>query len=191
MYKSIKFFTIFLSLAMLNGCASSCGSVEQTSNQNNNTNQAGNVIVPKRADNSNVSNNANSNTMVNGLANFGGKNPTLDNSKVKVIDTTNTKSTVQAKKMPDNSEMSTTMDEKGNFVETRKFINNPDLDKLERIIKDPKNIKLKVYLKNGKVYDLAEGKLKNYKTDAAYSILEAVGVKPTVPANTGEKKKVQ
>jgi hypothetical protein len=183
MYKVIKYSIFFCSLILLNGCASSCGSAVET---NSNTNE---VIVPKRATNVKVPDNSNTNNMVNGLKNINGNNPTLDNSKVKVIDTSNVKPTVPTRKMPDNSEMST-QSRGADFVETRKFLNDPQLDKIERIL-NGKNVKFKVYLKNGKVFDLEEDKLKNYKSATAAAILGLVGIKTQVKVDPNAKTKEQ
>ena len=162
MYKVIKFSVVFFIFALLSGCASSCGSTVET-NSNGATNE---VIVPKKATNVSVPTNSNGDTKMvpySGAGNTNGKNPTMDNSKVKVIDTTDTSKVKPPpkKKMPGNSEISA--ESVGQtFVETRQFIDNKELDKLVRII-DGKNIKIKVHLKNGKVIDVDEGKIKNYK----------------------------
>ena len=192
MYKAIKFSIIFFSFALLSGCASSCGSAVET-NTNGSTNE---VIVPKKATNVSVPSNSNGNTKVvpySGAGNTNGKNPTLDNSKVKVIDTTDTSKikAPPAKKMPDNSEVSSRSVGK-NFVETRKFIDNKEIDKLERIT-GGKEVKVKVYLKNGKVIDVEEGKIKKYRTDSSAQILEAIGIKQPAtkvenPAKTKEEE---
>lgn len=184
MYQGLKFLLLFISISLCGACASSCGGADQA---NSNTGSNTNVVVPVRADT--LPPGAQSNTnMVNGLKKTNMKNPTLDNSNVKVIDA-NQKTAPPPKRLPDNSFMEVTMSKEGHFVETRKFLDHPDLVKLVRIIKDKNDIQLKVHLKNGKVYDLAEGKLKNYRTVDAYSILAAVGVKPTVIDRSGGKSK--
>lgn len=187
MYKAIKFSIIFFSFALLSGCASSCGSAVETNSNGSNTSE---IIVPKKASNVSVPTNSNGNTKMvpySGSANTNGPNPTMDNSKVKVIDTTDPSKVKPPpkKKMPDNSEISAGSVGR-TFVETREFKDNKDLDKLVRIV-DGKNIKVKVYLKNGKVIDLEEGKIKNYKTDRVAQILEAVGMKPKGSDKADEK----
>ncbi len=171
MYQGVKFFAVFFSFLLLNGCASSCGSSVET-NSNGQTNE---IIIPKKADNASIPNNANAN-MVNGVSNTNNVNPTLDESKVKVINPETSKVEPPKKKMPDNSEMSA-KSVGATFVETRQFLKHPQLDRLERII-EGRNIKLKIYLKDGKTYDLEESKLKDYKNDSAATILKAVGVNP-------------
>ena len=74
---------------------------------------------------------------------------------------------------PDNSEISSRMNDKGEPVETRVFKNHPVLTKVERTDLDNRNIK--VYLKNGKVFNLPEGKADNFLTASADEILIAVG----------------
>jgi hypothetical protein len=184
MHQGLKYFLLFISISLSGACASSCGGSEQA---NNGSGSNTNVVVPVRADNLPPGANGNSN-MVNGLQKTNMKNPTLDNSNVKVIDA-NQKTAPPTKRLPDNSFMETSMSKEGHFVETRKFVDHPDLVKLVRIIKDKNDIKFEVHLKNGKVYDLAGGKLDNYRTVDAYSILTAVGVKPTVIDRSGGKSK--
>ncbi len=75
---------------------------------------------------------------------------------------------------PDNSEVSSGMNAKGQPVETRFFINHPLLVKVERI--DISNRNAKVYLKNGKVLPLPEDKAGAFLTATAAEILAAVGI---------------
>lgn len=181
MYKIFKFTLVVICFACLSGCASSCGAPAES---NTNT-AANNIIVPKRAENVNLPN-ANTNLVPHNAAK-NGVNPTLDNSKVKKIDTTKVPKKVPKKKMPGNSVIST--ESKGaSFVETRKFLDHSQLDKLVRVFDNPNNIKVKVHLKNGKVYELEDGKLKNYKTDSPATILQAVGVKPKTNPKEALKK---
>lgn len=189
MFRVIKLSAIFFSFILLNGCASSCGSSSTESNSSNKSNT--NIIVPKRVDKPNSQKNTNANTNLvpyNGAKNINAKNPTLDKSKVKVIDTTKTKAEPMKKKLPDNSEGSVSMNKDGSFVEKREFKNHPQLLKLEKIIKSGKDIKFKVYLKNGKVLDVPEGKIKNLQNDSAKSILEAVGIEAVNTRQRGTKK---
>ncbi len=181
MLKGLKFILIFGLFALLGGCSSSCGSATE-----GNTNTQTNVIVPERSDTQPMGSNANTN-MVNGLKNANMNNPTLDNSNVKVIDTTNVNTAPPKKQLPDRSELST-KSVGAKFVETRKFLEHPQLDKLERII-DGKDIIFKIYLKNGKTFNLAQEKLKDYKTASAYDILKAVGVDPMKTDKPGGKTK--
>jgi len=74
---------------------------------------------------------------------------------------------------PDNSEVSSRMNDKGEPLETRIFKKHPVLAKIERT--DLNNQNVKVYLKNGKVVNLPEGRVENFLTAPAENILKAVG----------------
>ena len=78
---------------------------------------------------------------------------------------------------PDNSEITSTMNEKGIPIETRVFKNNQVLAKIEKSFADINNPVIKVYLKNGKVLTAPNGKISNTETAPASEILQAVGVK--------------
>lgn len=79
---------------------------------------------------------------------------------------------------PDNSEITSLMDAKGQMIDTRTFKNNPVLAKIERNVTDAKNPQVKVYLKNGKVINLPPGKLANPTGASASEILIAAGLAP-------------
>lgn len=79
---------------------------------------------------------------------------------------------------PDNSEISSTMNEKGVPIETRVFKNHPVLAKMEKSFADVEKPVIKVYLKNGKVLIAPNEKISNTATVSADDILRAVGVKP-------------
>jgi len=76
---------------------------------------------------------------------------------------------------PDNSEITSVMDAKGQPLETRTFKNHPVLVKIERTNLNDGDVK--VYLKNGKVVSLPENQADNFLTASASDILKAVGVK--------------
>jgi hypothetical protein len=107
----------------------------------------------------------------------------MDDAKVKVIDTSKIRNGLPAKKMPDNSEMSTIGKPDGSFVETRRFLNHPQLEKIERTIRSMEDITLKAYLRNGKVITIPTDKLKNYKTVSASDVLRIAGVKIETPVD--------
>ena len=75
---------------------------------------------------------------------------------------------------PDNSEIISQMNEKGQPLETRTFKKHQVLAKVERVDLDNQNIK--VYLRNGKVVNLPEGKIENFLTAPASDILKALGI---------------
>ncbi len=79
---------------------------------------------------------------------------------------------------PDDSVISTSMNKEGAPIEKRTFNNHPALLKVERIYADLKNPTIKVYLKNGKTFDLPKEKIDDIFNVSADDILKAVGVAP-------------
>lgn len=79
---------------------------------------------------------------------------------------------------PDNSEVSSTMNEKGVPIETRVFKNHPVLVKMEKSFADINKPVIKIYLKNGKILIAPNDKISNTATVSADDILRSVGVKP-------------
>lgn len=76
---------------------------------------------------------------------------------------------------PDNSEISSQTNEKGQPMETRVFVNNSALAKIERVYVTMENPKITVYLKNGKAVNVPNGKIENPLTATAKEILRAAG----------------
>lgn len=193
MNRNVRFILVFTLFAFLNGCASSCGNAVVETNSNTETNKNVQVIVPKKADNANLqaASNGNGKTVpYPGLENTNGKVPNVDNTNIKKIDEKDIKEIIPTRKMADNSEMSV-RSVGADFIETRKFSNDPQLDKVERIINGTTS-KYKVYLKNGKTFEPTEEKLKDYKSLSAAVILAAVGVKSESGVNRiGRNKGVQ
>lgn len=169
----------------MSGC-SSCGETGPGNTESANANSV-NVITPQRAPSNASPDQTNSNS---NLVPYGGQsaadNPTLDQSKVKVIDLSKVKpQPLPARKMPDNSEISTVQSPDGKaFIETRKFNGEKQLLKVERITKSASDKVVKVYLRNGKVFTVGNDKLKDFSKDTASSILQAVGVKPEASRNS-------
>jgi len=91
----------------------------------------------------------------------------------------------------ENSEVSSTMDKQGNFVESRFFKGHPQLDKVERTYLDPKNSTLKIFLKGGKVVTVSGDKIQDFVGTTSAMYLELAGVKaPKVSiSGTGAKTK--
>jgi hypothetical protein len=180
--KVLKVFFVLLGCGLMNACGS-CGAAPTGNWNSANSGKNTNVIRPQKAANANgAASNANANANLRlypGLEK--GKDPTTDNSKVKVIDTSKLKAKPPVRKMPDNSEMSTVGKPDGSFVESRKFLNHAQLVKIERTIKSAKDITLNVYLRNGKKITLPNDKLKNYRTASAAQILRAAGFKVDDP----------
>ena len=86
----------------------------------------------------------------------------------------------------ENSEMSTTMDKAGNFVETRYFKTDPLLVKVQRTWLGPGKSTLKIWLKNGKQVDASGDSVENLSIAPIPSLLALAGVK-TAPGSTGAK----
>ena len=77
---------------------------------------------------------------------------------------------------PDNSVITTSMNKDGAPIETRTFKSHPTLLKIERVYTDLKNPTIKVFLKNGKTFDLPKEKITDIFNVPADDILKAAGV---------------
>ena len=175
--------------ALLMSACSSSSDVPESANSNlGNTT----VVVPK-ADNSKNPYGTNANSKVvpyNGSENLKG-NPTLDNSRVTVVDTKNVKPTIPTRQLPENSVLTTEMNSKGHVIETRTFNGDQLVKKIEKITVTPKDVTIKVYLKNGKVKTLPDGKIRDFRIATVGQILEAAGEKIPVPQGSPGKSKEQ
>jgi hypothetical protein len=184
MYTILRFAFLCAVAAVFTGC-NSCGAATDENNASSNN---ATVIVPKE-DNTNNPYASNANSKIvpyNGTENLNG-NPTLDNSKVTVVDTSNVKPTIRTRPLPEDSELSTVMNSKGHVVETRTFKNNPYISKLEKVTVTPKDVSLKLYLKNGSVKELPIDKVKDFRVIATGTLLEMIGFK--YPPDSGPKAK--
>ncbi len=95
---------------------------------------------------------------------------------------------------PDDSTFQSSMNAKGQFVETRTFKNHPQLAKVERVFLTPKDKKIYVYMTNGKVVEVADDKLPTFQATVPGTILQAAGVQLNQPApesKNSEKKTEQ
>ncbi|MEZ5428538.1 MAG: hypothetical protein R2747_19995 [Pyrinomonadaceae bacterium] len=120
-------------------------------------------------------------------------NGNTSNVRVVEVPEEKQKTKFDSRPAPDQSEFSTTMNKKGEVLETRTFKDHPQILKIERKTAGKEN-SLKVYLKNGKVYDLSEEKVPNFRVAAPQNILIAIGVTPKPeakpkPEGETEKKK--
>lgn len=79
------------------------------------------------------------------------------------------------KSAPDDSVFTTRLTDVG--LETRTFKSEPQLEKVERIT-SAKGKTIKVYLRNGKVFELPGDQLQNLASIPASEILKAVGILP-------------
>lgn len=87
----------------------------------------------------------------------------------------------------ENSEISTTMDKSGNFIETRYFKTDPMLVKVQRTWLGPGKSTLKIWLKNGKQVNAAGDSIENLAVAPIPSLLALAGIKTAAPADTGAK----
>lgn len=156
-----------------------------TSDQAENTEQ---VAVPKEDANGNPYNTVGNRRLVpyNGIDNID-KNVTLDNSKVTVVDTNKVETVARKKNLPDDSEVSTVMNKQGHVVETRTFLKNKYLDKIVKTTFKPKEVSIKIFLKSGKVVEVTEEKIGNFRTASAKTLLDAAGF--VVPVDPNEPQK--
>lgn len=94
---------------------------------------------------------------------------------------------------PDSSEYTTVMGKDGLPVETRVFRNSPQIAKVVKTWKSPKEKTISVYLKNGKVVELDGDKFENINSVPVAALLEAVGVKPqnSAPETVKDTKQKQ
>ena len=180
--------TILTVIALSLGACSACGTSEELS-------EANAITVPKEDSNGNPYNSEGNRKLVpyNGIENID-RNTTLDNSKVTVIDTNKVETTIRSKKMPENSEITTEMNRKGHVIETRKFFDNPYLDKVVKTTITPKNVNLKVHLKNGRVKEIPPESIKDFRIAAVRTFLDAaefeIPVDPDLPQKDGNRKPV-
>ena len=75
---------------------------------------------------------------------------------------------------PDNSEVTSSMNDKGQMLETRTFKNNPTLAKIERLYVELDKPIITAYLKNGKKADLTGVKLDDPMKASAEDIIKRI-----------------
>jgi len=86
---------------------------------------------------------------------------------------------------PDDSDYNTSMDSKGEAVETRTFHSDKYLTKVVRTWKSPSDKTISIYLKSGKVVNLPGDEWPDIKGQPVENFYAAAGIKP---AATGENK---
>lgn len=91
----------------------------------------------------------------------------------------------------ENSEISSTMDKQGNFVETRRFNAHSQLDKVERTYLSTENSSLKIYLKGGKVVTVSGNQVKNIAAASSADFLALAGIKTRAVSNAGTGAKTK
>ncbi len=184
-YFWIKLTVMAVFVALLGAC-SSCDSTTETNPGNSDQ-----AMVPKEDNNGNpyAVNGERKIVPYNGIENVD-TNVTLDNSKVKVVDTKSVDTTIRKKKMPENSEMTTEMNKQGHVLETRTFIDNQFLDKIVKTTINPKNVTLKIYFKDGEVKEIPPEALGNFRIAAVGTIMKAAGREIPADKNAPTKSEV-
>jgi hypothetical protein len=147
-------------------------------------NSPANGSTPNAANNAPLSNTNAGLIPYPGTENTNGSPAANGNVKVVNIDSTQLKPTNPAVPAPDNSEISTSLNQQG-AVETRIFKSNPVLAKIEKT-SFGKDVQLKLYLKNGRVIPLPAEKIKNFTTDSAAQILQVAGIQSPKPVQNVE-----
>ncbi|HEX8367169.1 MAG TPA: hypothetical protein VF604_01260 [Pyrinomonadaceae bacterium] len=173
----LKIAIIAIILTLLGGCSGVSG-------DNNANASTANVNSSNTANTESVSNTA----MIPypGPGNTSGAPPANSDVQTVNIDPKQLKPTNPAVPAADNSEVISTLNEKG-AVETRIFKSHPILAKVEKTTFG-RDVQLKVYLKNGKVIPTPPEKIQNFINDSAEQILQAAGIqspKPVQNAGTG------
>ena len=170
---SIFIVGTWIFIAITSGCSSSTSENSNAASNNNantavvistnnsnpttNTNLAGNLQNNTAAGNSNIP----------GIPNV----PGADKPISKEDPTRNPKIQAVSRPAPDSSEITTSLGQ--NLVETRTFKNNAQIAKIEVTGTDKKTVK--VYLRNGQVRELPEGKVGDPLSESANNILKALG----------------
>lgn len=173
-----------IKILIIAGILISNGACSGTSGEGN-TNAA-NTGATNQANNSTASNTNPQMIPYPGTENTNGVVAANSDVKVVTVDPKQLKPTNPGFPAADNSEVISTLNEKG-AVETRIFKSHPVLAKIEKTTYG-RDIQLKVYLRNGKVVDLPLEKIKNFAGDSAAEILQAAGIsqpKPVQNAETG------
>lgn len=167
-----NFFIILISLIVFSSCSS-----------NEKTNSEGNSINNQTNANNSAAVNQNQPTVVpyNGVQNLDSNAFNATSSNVKQVNRpVDANQKVDQRIAPDESTLTVSMDKNGNPVETRTFKNHQVLIKVEKI-NYGKEVKYKVYLKNGKVVEAPADKMENFTSLHPNNILAAIGLPPPEP----------
>ena len=175
MKKVLIFTALIANLFLLNNCSSE-------------TNTANNV-VDKQVLNANSQNvnvpNVNTQVIENGSvapvpvvignnANLPASNSPMNTNRRRLVNSnSNEKPKTSLLPAPNNSEIGTMMNDKGDFIEVRIFKSEKLLLKTERNVNAQK---VTVFLKNGKTIQIPDSKLSNHLTASPQEILIAAGV---------------
>lgn len=168
MKRNIFIFSAFLFLLAITSCSSKINE-NTTANVVSNTNAAvtvNNNTNPIANINTSIGT-ATGNSSIPGIPNA----PATDKSVSKDDPTRNAKPQTISRPGPDNSEIfGPTLGE--DLVETRVFKNNAQIAKIDVIGTDKKTVK--VYLRNGQVRELPEGKISDPLSESAANIIKVL-----------------
>ena len=110
----------------------------------------------------------------------------------RIVDVPQTGPTPPPQRVPagENSEMTTTMDKAGRFIETRYFKSHPQIVKAEKIFIDTTNSVVSLTFKNGKQANFPGGKVPSLLAATSVDLLIAAGIKPagSDPSATGSRQ---
>lgn len=160
-----------------------CWSTNETVNKSNSNTKLNSAKIPANVEVVKVSNS--NSKMVPYKDNVSLEEARRQQQNVKVIDK-KTKAPKEGIPAPDNSTFKTRFDAEG-FTATRTFNDHPKLIKIEKK-QIGKETTLKAYLKNGKVYDVSEEKVPNFRVNSPSHILAAIGLGPKQEKQKGINK---
>lgn len=114
--------------------------------------------------------------------------PLAGRTKKPLVDTNPGGPIPEGQRVPasENSEIATTMDKAGNFIETRYFKTDPMIVKVQRTWLGPGKSTLTIWLKNGKQVNASGDSIENLAIAPIPSLLALAGIK-TAPGGTGAK----
>jgi hypothetical protein len=105
--------------------------------------------------------------------------------KREVVDSGGPRVEPQRIKAAENSEVSTTMDSAGNFVETRWFKDHPQLDRVERTWQNDGRSTLRITLRDGRVVSAPGDSVKQMPVHPSNAFLELAGLKTAARGDAG------
>lgn len=118
--------------------------------------------------------------------------PDGSNGRRQIVDVPQTGPTPPPQRVPagENSEMTTTMDKAGRFVETRYFKSHPQISTAQRVWNDASSSTIRITLKNGKVLTAPGASISNMLSATSVDLLRAAGVNVggSDPNSTGARQ---
>ena len=95
---------------------------------------------------------------------------------------------LQFRKAAEDSEIATSMNERGEVVETRVFKSHPQIVRAEAVWKNAKDALLKITLRDGKTIDVKTDRLVNLQTATTRDLMEISGIQGRVEKGRIRKK---